>query len=115
MEHRVQYLRDENGQPVGCIAIRLHRDVGELYWSLVEYQVSVLNPQDQFDRGVARQLALGRLVESPYTVRVPQNPTMYEISRAVMKDIARDSGAPSRARRAARIWLKANTIRSVYR
>lgn len=112
MEHRVQYLRDERGQNVGCIAIQVHHDVGELYWSLVEYQVSVVNPLDTFDRSVARQLALGRMVEAPFTVRVPINPTMYEISRAIMKDITRDSGMPSRARKAARLWLRRNATHS---
>ncbi len=112
MEHRVQFLRDENGQPVGCIAIRLSRDSGELHWDQVEYEVSVLNPLDKFDRAVARQLALGRMLDNPSVVRVPVNPTMYEISCAVMKGIARDSYFPSRARKAARIWLKQNATHS---
>jgi hypothetical protein len=107
MEHRIQYLREANGHLVGCIAIVEHPHQGGFY-SLVEYRVSVLNPEDQFDKSVARQLALGRLVEAPFTVRVPAHPTMHEVGAAIMKDIARDSGAPSRARRAAKIWLRQN-------
>ena len=108
MEHRVQYLRDENGHLVGCIAIREHVAHDSERYALVEYRLSVRNPEDQFDKSVARQLALGRLVEAPFTVRVAARPNMHEVSAAVMKDIARDSGAPSRARRAAKNWLRRN-------
>ena len=108
MEHRVQYLKDENGHYVGCIAIREHVAPAGEHYTLVEYRVSVRNPQDHFDKSVARQLALGRCVEAPFTVRVSASPNMHEVSAAVMKDIARDSGAPSRARRAAKNWLRRN-------
>jgi proline racemase len=108
MEHRVQYLKDENGHYVGCIAIKEHAASGGEHYAVVEYRLSVRNPADQFDKDVARQLALGRMVEAPYTVRVPSHPNMHEISRALMKDIARDGNAPSRARRAAKLWLRRN-------
>lgn len=108
MEHRVQYLKNENGHYVGCIAIVEHPAPSGEHFALVEYRVSVRNPSDQFDKDVARQLALGRLVEAPYTVRVPSHPNMHEISRAIMKDIARDHTAPSRARNAAKHWLRKN-------
>ncbi len=108
MEHRVQYLKDEHGHYVGCIAIVEHPTPPGEHFALIEYRVSVRNPADQFDKDVARQLALGRLVEAPYTVRVPTRPNMHEISRALMKDIARDGNAPSRARRAAKLWLRRN-------
>lgn|SRR5574337_218798 len=105
MEHRIQYLKDEHGHYVGCIAIREHSAHSGSKTVLVEYRLSVLNPLDQFDKDVARQLALGRMVEAPYTVRVNVNPNMHDIGRAIMKDILADSNAPSRARRAARLWL----------
>lgn len=108
MEHRVQYLRDENGHLVGCIAIVEHPAQDGDRYALVEYRLSVRNPEDQFDKDVARQLALGRLVEAPFTVRVAAHPNMHEVGAAVMKDISRDSNAPSRARRAARNWLRKN-------
>lgn len=107
MTHRIMYLRDRNYNPVGCIAIKLHRHV-EYDRQLVEYQVSVLNPLDRFNRATARQLALGRLVEAPLTVRVPADPTIYEISLKVMRDIASDHGQPTRARQAAKRWLRFN-------
>lgn len=108
MEHRVQYLKDDNGHYVGCIAIKEHPAHPGEHYTLVEYRVSVRNPADQFDKDVARHLALGRMVETPYTVRVPADPNMHEVSHAIMKDIARDSSEPSRARRAAKLWLRRN-------
>ncbi len=107
MTHRIMYLRDRSNNPVGCVAIKLHRHV-EYDRQLVEYQVSVLNPLDRFDRATARHLALGRMVEAPLTVRVPVEPSMYEVSSEVMRDIASDSGQPTRARQAAKRWLRFN-------
>jgi hypothetical protein len=103
MEHRIMYLRNLSGNPVGCLAIRLNPRT-----QFVEYQLSVLNPLDRFDRKVARQLALGRLAESPLTLRVPRNPTMYDISVAVMRDMVNSGTAPSRAVKAAKLWLSYN-------
>lgn len=104
------FLRDRKGVPVGCVAIRLH-DQSEFSRSLVSYQTSVLNPLDRFDRALARQLALGRMVEAPLTVKVPVDPSMYEVTLAVMTDLSSDSGQPTRARQAAKRWLRKN-IRS---
>lgn len=111
--HRIMYLRDSYqignlaqlivGNPVGCVAIKLHKGRRS-----AEYQLSVLNPLDRFDRTLARQLALGRMVEAPFTVSLPPNATQHQISRAVMEDIAYDVGAPGRARRAAKLWLRRN-------
>lgn len=103
MEHRIMYLRTRSGNPVGCLAIRLNPRT-----QFVEYQLSVLNPLDRFDRKVARQLALGRLAETPITLRVPRNPTMYDISVAVMRDLSHTKTAPSRAIKAAKLWLDYN-------
>lgn len=92
------------GNPVGAVAIKVHKNGRS-----AEYQVSVLNPLDRFDRAIARQLALGRLAEAPFTVRIPTNASMDDITRAVMTDIADDNNAVSRARKAAKLWLKWNS------
>jgi hypothetical protein len=94
------------GNPVGCVAIKVHKNGRS-----AEYQVSVLNPLDRFNRAIARQLALGRLAEAPFTARLPAGApvTMEEITRAVMLDIATDTGAISRARKAAKLWLRWNS------
>jgi hypothetical protein len=77
---------------------------------LVEYQFSVINAkQDVFNRQTARHLALGRLVENPITVPLQErNLNMFDISRAVMKNLSRRKDAPSRAVKAAKLWLKQN-------
>lgn len=92
------------GNPVGCVAIKVSKSK-----KFAKYQVSVLNPLDRFDRAMARQLALGRLAEAPYTVRLVANATMHDITTAVMDDIVLDSNAPTRARKAARVWLRYHT------
>jgi hypothetical protein len=105
MSNRVMYLRDAKGLPVGCVAIRVSR--GNRL-SLVEYQLSVLNPKDKFDRTVAREIALGRLAKKPLEVPVDLNPSMHQITEAVMVDIAEYEDSPGRAVRAALLWLKNN-------
>jgi hypothetical protein len=98
---RIQFLRDSQLHPVGCLAINL-----DLRNHRLTYQMSVLNPVDRFDRKVARQLALGRLVEAPIAVTLPRGRelSMHDITEAVMRDVIR-SKAPGRARRAARNWM----------
>src|SRR5277367_588359 len=91
MSHRVMYLRDAKGLPVGCVAIRVSR--GNRL-SLIEYQISVLNPKDKFDRAVAREIALGRLDKRPLEVHVAFEPSMHQITEAVMVDIAEVEGPP---------------------
>lgn len=104
MSYRVMYLRDRNGQNVGCVAMEETDD------NYTEFQVSVLNPTDRFNREVARTLAIGRLVEKPLNVRVGGKPSRHDIARAVMRAISKDSGMPSRARRAAHLWLKTKPV-----
>ncbi len=116
---RYMYLRDEHRNPIGCAAIWLHRKKGYL-----EYQVSVVNPVDRvdpssgksvpFNRSVARDLALGRLVSQGLMVHIESDATMNEITHAVMSDLANLSAPafpgdiPNRAIKAAKLWLKNN-------
>lgn len=100
--HRVIYLRDKRNQIVGCCAVKLHRE--KLY---AEYRISVLNPRDNFERSLGRQLALGRLVEAPFLVGIPSSDCdLHEVFKAVMSDISKDTGEPTRARKAADRWLQ---------
>lgn len=101
---RIMFLRDSKDHPVGCLAISMDRKNHRL-----NYQMSVLNPDDRFDRKMARHLALGRLVEKPVSVPVKRGHelTMHEISCVVMEHVA-TSKAPSRARKAAKFWLWQN-------
>jgi hypothetical protein len=108
MDHRIQFLRDSKGQPVGCVAIKLHQSGGSFRSDYVTYQVSVLHPQDRFNRAMARQLALGKLIEAPFVAMVPRDPSRHEITTAVFQNICEDTQAPNRARKAARFWLSKN-------
>ena len=102
--HRVMYLRNSKKQIIGCLAMKLspknHR---------VEYQISVLNPLDQFDRELSRCLALGRMVENPFTVRLPKDYSTHTISTLVMQSLLTQHNIPTRARKAAKVWLQGNT------
>jgi hypothetical protein len=88
--------------------IKLNRHNNE-----AQYQLSVLNPADRFDRKVARQLALGRLTEAPMQVNLPKNATMHDISRAVMEDISKRN-LPTRAVKSAKFWLSLFWSNSLY-
>jgi hypothetical protein len=102
MNNRIMFLRNTDYTPCGCLAISIDRKSKKL-----NYQYSVLNPDDRFDRKVARQLALGRLVESPIALPLMRDMdvNMHSISIAVMKHLSK-SKAPSRAVKAAKGWLQ---------
>lgn len=103
-DYRVMYLRSVEGRPVGCLAILVNRKGAAL-----SYGFSVLNPADKFDRKVARQLALGRLLEAPVTVEVMREDlNMHEITRNVMKSLVINRKTPARAVKAAKLWLSLN-------
>lgn len=105
MKYRIHYLLNKFGHRVGCIAINLVPNSKK-----VEYQFAVHNPSDPYDPTQSMELAIGRLVDNPITLTVPKV-NMNEISTAVMKSIARDPAAPSRARKSAKNWL--NKYRTV--
>lgn len=117
IKFRYMYLRDERRNPIGCLAIRLHRKKGYL-----EYQVSVVNPVDRispmtgkntpFNRNVAKDLAVGRLVTQGLLVPIKDDITMSQVTRAVMSDLASLPSTmpiPARAIKAAKLWLKSNS------
>jgi len=103
MNRRVMFLRNVDKKPVGCVVISVDRHLKK-----IEYQISTLNPADKFDRQVARLLATGRLVESPYRLRLPDRANMHKISESVMRDIAQKKTLPSRSVKAAKGWLALN-------
>jgi hypothetical protein len=101
---RFMFLRDKKSQPVGCIAIDTAMGLS--------YSLSVLNPLDKFDRKLARTIALGRLHAGfSRFIRGGDISTMHAITRVVMQDILTGRpSAPSRARKAAKLWLTINVI-----
>lgn len=110
MEYRFQYLRSRDGQPVGCVAIKT--SVGD-FGCQVEYQVSVLNPLDRFDRTLARSIAVERLKKRSIVIEpmLVSNANMHQITSAVMTHLVESpvALAPSRARKAAKLWLQEHT------
>lgn len=106
MNTRITYLRDVKGQPVGCLAIGPITPNGKLGHQ-VSYNLSVLNPSDKFDRKIAREIATGRLGKNPecHTVPVPENADMHMITRSVMVDIIDSKSMPTRAIKAAKLWV----------
>ena len=101
MDYRIMFLRNGASHPIGCLAIQIDRKR-----SVLSYGFSVLNPADKFDRKVARQLALGRLLESPVSIApIKADANMHEITRSVMKSLIVNRKTPARAVRAAKLWL----------
>jgi hypothetical protein len=99
--NRFMFLRDKQYRPIGCVVMAVDRRNHR-----VNYQYSVLNPVDDFNRALARQIALGRLIEKP--IKVPlyrgEEINIHLISEIVLTEIA-TGNAPSRAKKAALLWL----------
>lgn len=104
MSRRIMFLRSSNGHPVGCIAISISKRKN---LNSIQYQLSVLNPQDKFNRALARQIAIGRLMENPLHIVIDKNANMHDISLAVMNHITSIGKGkfPTRAVKAAKLWL----------
>jgi hypothetical protein len=101
MDFRIMYLRNNKKQPIGCLAVKLDRAKG-----LAFYNFSIQNPIDDFDRSIGRQLALGRMVESPLSVKIEKDANMHEVSYSIMTDLIKRDVSPIRAVKAAKHWLK---------
>ena len=111
--YKVIFLRKKNGHAVGCVTINLkdiepglNRQSSSLpIWVWVRYQLSVQSPKDRFSRSIARQLAVGRLVENPIYVQVKFN-SIHSLIEGVMSHIKNNLTLPKRARVSAALWLK---------
>lgn len=111
MSTRIMFLRDRYGNnksnPCGCLAISLVPTGAAKARNDIQYQVSILNPVDRFNRAVARQLARGRLQEKPFLIsNISGEATMHDITTVVMEAVATNDKLPKRARKAALNWLK---------
>lgn len=100
---RVMYLKGKNGTRVGCLVFSVDRKTNR-----ASYQLSVLNPLDSFNKEVARQLAFGRLIDCPVTVSVAGAENMHAVAKSIMRSILKSNKAPSRAIKAAKLWLSAS-------
>ena len=112
--YRIMYLRDSYymdrngvihpGQPIGCLAIQAKG-------KKISFGLSVLNPNDKFNRTTANELACHRMKEKPHAFNVVgignNQLTMHNITESVMRYLASED-VPARARRAAKLWLQTN-------
>lgn len=101
---RYMYLRNRNKHIVGCLAIRLLGDTSNV--TGVDYQLSVLNPKDRFNRQTARDLAKTRLQAEPITVNLDEDfGGMSHITHTIMTHLTVNKEVPNRARKSAEDWL----------
>jgi hypothetical protein len=75
----------------------------------VAFAVSTHNPKDQYNKAMARDVAIGRLekglMEGPYTGGVWAVSLVKEVKKDIIEIIA--SGKyPERTKKAARLWLE---------
>lgn len=101
---RFIYLRDQNKQPHACVAVAFNKKTKQ-----VVYALSSLNPMDKFNREVARDLAVGRLLQRGNELDLSdlENPDCHTITRVILKDLLTldNDDLPSRARKLAKRWL----------
>jgi hypothetical protein len=104
---RFMFLRDEKKQPIGCLAIQINEP--NIY-----YAWSVVNPLDKFDRARARNIATIRLglFAKCYGISnfITPDVSMHDVSRAVMQDLVLNKSTPTRARKAAELWLQNQVV-----
>lgn len=101
-EPRITYIRDKNGFPVVCL-VYSRTEPGCL-----TFAYSCHNPQDKFDRKIAKNVAMGRFHKSP-------SKFYFDVDSASLKNVlhdlmcswARDTtkDVPSRMRKAAVQYL----------
>jgi hypothetical protein len=106
--YKFVYLRqaptpsNKKGEPVGCVAFTLDGDV-------LNFGVSVQHPSDAFDVKKAKGLALQRLIKAPNpsTFKSETDPVDSNVViHHVMTLLVSTSGLPTRARKAAKMWLR---------
>lgn len=99
------YLHDKYGQQVGCVVVSVNGNV-------VEYNYSVCNKADKFDKSLARHIALGRLMESPIVAgKVNEFARGYDVLNVVMNDLSNSLTTPTRAKKAVRHWMNRSLSR----
>jgi hypothetical protein len=78
---RFTFIRDHrNNAPVGCIAYRVNNETRRF-----EYEISTHNPKDNFDRKLARAVAVGRLDRHPRVITFDENsapPSLPQLLRS---------------------------------
>lgn len=103
MRHIIHFVRNDKGMPVGCLAFRdVYGSDDEIF---VEYGFSVHNPSDNWNRKLARQLAIGRMIESPYRLVSGPNWNISRMIEEILRDLP-NRNVPKRMLREAERSLK---------
>lgn len=108
------YLRDKElslgenrrGFPVACIAILVDRNANEIHYGL-----ATVHPDDRsshYNRENGKALAVGRLMLRHNVLEMPKKTyvSMRDVTRMIMADIAKQKDSPTRAKKAAKRWMK---------
>lgn len=103
------FLKDINKFPVACIASAIRNNLGGLTDgplepdSTVVYAMSIHNPKDEFNRGLARDIAYARLSKGKYTVSGAG--IIRPIKYGILTEIAYEMRIHPRVKEAAIRWL----------
>lgn len=106
---KTMYLRNAKGHAVGCVVSR--RVNSTIEQDLVEYEISVLNPVDKFNRKLGREIALGRLNTHPRELHISCKASGKQAARQILADIGgwpMGNSVPNRAIKAALTMLLAD-------
>lgn len=101
MQNRYLYLRNRKNFPVACIATRVNHDSKKM-----EYGYSVYNPNDQFNKSVAREEADKKIEEKGFFTSWDQNLSAHKNTELVLKDLLSKSEIPLQLKVVAKKWLK---------
>lgn len=104
-DFRYLYLKDENKFPHTCVAFKIDRNTNKAF-----YGVSTVHPNDKgqnFDRKIARELAVGRLVLDQKNITFPthQYNSVQDIMQFLIYALDDDKTLPKRTQRAIAAWI----------
>jgi hypothetical protein len=104
---RVMYFRDKANHPVGALVMQ-RIDTGSK--RLVKYQFSVSSEEKAYNKTLGAKIATNRLshprTNAPCLTLDPAVLTAHDITACVMQDIIANLENPTKARNAAKLWLK---------
>lgn len=92
---------------IGCVAFSTDDNV-------IRYQLSVVNPADNFERQRARSIAEIRLAKNPIQIQTDLSPGPsgklghWQVLSAIMSHLSASKSTPSRVVKTARGWLGAH-------
>jgi hypothetical protein len=98
--------KDMGRHPVACVAI-LNNGAESTY------QLSSTNPRDHFNKGIAKEIALGRLKKRGIRIVLDESHNFYQTAKTVLEALASDPHNPPRARVAALEYLSSRPPASV--